>query len=87
MIYPALRSLPTSGQVQRKKTLFHQLKTRRLFVAEFKTKKSQLFVGIFKQNKLKVSIFKGSTLFFHHLHSTVLYLAQPGLSVESVWLR
>ena len=87
MIYPALRSLPTSGQVQRKKTLFYQLKIRRLSVVEFKTKKSQLFVGIFKQNKLKVSIFKGSTLFFHHLDFTILRLTQPGLSVESVWLR
>lgn len=75
MIYPALRSLPTSGQVQRKKTLFSQLKIRRLSVAEFKTKKSQLFVGIFKQNKLKVSIVIGFTLFPHHLGSTILCLA------------
>lgn len=50
-------------------------------MAEIKIK-IPAFVGIFKQ-KISNNLY----LIFSPLYSTVLFLAQPGLSVESVWLR
>lgn len=78
----SLSQVSLRSKFKEKKPYFISLKS-----GSNQNKKIPAFVGIFKQNRLQISIVPGFTLFLHHLHSTILCLAQPGLSVESVWLR